>query len=77
MSVEILDDAMLRIAPPDRSAERLGSGYGGPSGPAEGPVWIREEGYLLFSDIHGSRRMKWRRAKASRSTRKARRTPTA
>ncbi len=62
MSVEILDDAMLRIAPPDRSAERLGAGYGGPSGPAEGPIWIREEGCLLFSDIHGSRRMKWRPA---------------
>ena len=59
MAVEILDDAMLRIAPADRAPEQLGSGYGGPHGPTEGPVWIREGGYLLFSDIHGSRRMKW------------------
>ena len=61
-AVEILDDAMRRIAPPDRYDEQLGNGYGGPGGPAEGPMWIREGGYLLFSDIHGSRRMKWRPA---------------
>ena len=59
MAVEIHDEAMLRIAPPDREPEQLGSGYGGLHGPAEGPVWVREGGYLLFSDIHGSRRMKW------------------
>ncbi len=59
MAVEILDEAMLRIAPPDRAAEQLGSGYGGPNGPAEGPIWIHEGGYLLFSDIHGSKRYKW------------------
>jgi gluconolactonase len=59
VAVEILDPAMLRIAPADRAPEQLGQGYGGPHGPAEGPVWIREDGYLLFSDIHGSRRMKW------------------
>ena len=28
-------------------------------GPAEGPVWIREGGYLLFSDINNDRRMRW------------------
>lgn len=59
MPVEILDDSMKRIAPADRDAEKLGEGYGGPNGPAEGPVWIREGGYLLFSDIHNSRRMRW------------------
>jgi gluconolactonase len=59
VAVEILDKTMLRIAPPDREPEQLGSGYGGPHGPAEGPVWIYEGGYLLFNDIHGSRRMKW------------------
>ena len=59
MAVEILDEAMLRIAPADRAAEQLGSGYGGPDGPTEGPIWIHEGGYLLFSDIHGSQRYKW------------------
>jgi gluconolactonase len=59
MAVEILDPAMLRIAPADRSAEQLGSGYGGPQGPTEGPIWFHEGGYLLFSDIHASRRYKY------------------
>ena len=33
--------------------------YGGDNGPAEGPVWWSEGGYLLFSDIHNNRRMKY------------------
>ena len=59
MAVEILNEAMRRIASEDREEEQLGSGYGGPTGPAEGPVWIAERNYLLFSDIHGNRRMRW------------------
>ncbi len=39
--------------------EELASGLGGELGPAEGPVWVKEGGYLLFSDIHASRRMKY------------------
>jgi sugar lactone lactonase YvrE len=31
----------------------------GVGGPAEGPVWWKEGGYLLFSDINGNRRMKY------------------
>jgi gluconolactonase len=57
--IEFLSDAMRRIASAQPDAEELGSGFGGPNGPTEGPVWIAEGGYLLFSDIHGSRRMKW------------------
>jgi gluconolactonase len=57
--IEFLSDAMRRIASSQQDAEELGSGFGGPNGPTEGPVWIAEGGYLLFSDIHGSRRMKW------------------
>ncbi len=37
----------------------LADGFGGPQGPAEGPLWWKEEGYLLFSDIHNNRRMKY------------------
>jgi gluconolactonase len=37
----------------------LASGVGGDNGPAEGPVWWKEGGYLLFSDIHNNRRMKY------------------
>jgi len=59
MAVEVLSDAMKRLMGPQEDAEELGSGFGGPHGPTEGPVWWKEGGYLLFSDIHGSRRMKW------------------
>ena len=59
MTFEIHHDEMKRIASRGLAPERLGEGYGGPQGPAEGPVWIREKGHLLFSDIHGNRRMRW------------------
>jgi gluconolactonase len=59
MAVEILSRAMERIASAQQEVEELGRGFGGPHGPAEGPVWWHEGGYLLFSDIHASRRLKW------------------
>jgi gluconolactonase len=59
MPIEFLSDAMRRIVSSQQDAEELGGGFGGPHGPAEGPVWWKEGGYLLFSDIHASRRMKW------------------
>src|SRR5437667_2872524 len=59
MPVEILAESMKRIASSQQDTEELGSGFGGRNGPAEGPVWFEEGGYLLFSDIHGSRRMKF------------------
>ena len=39
--------------------QELASGFGGELGPAEGPVWWKEGGYLLFNDIHNNRRMKY------------------
>jgi gluconolactonase len=38
---------------------QLADGYGGDIGPAEGPLWIAEDGYLLFNDIHTARRIKY------------------
>jgi gluconolactonase len=38
---------------------QLAEGVGGDGGPAVGPVWWKEGGYLLFSDINGNRRMKY------------------
>jgi hypothetical protein len=37
----------------------LAEGFGGPQGPAEGPLWWKVRRYLLFSDIHNNRRMKY------------------
>ena len=39
--------------------QELADGFGGQHGPAEGPLWWHEGGYLLFSDIHNNKRMKY------------------
>jgi gluconolactonase len=57
--IERLDPALDRILSSSQPIQELGSGYGGALGPAEGPVWWKEGGYLLFSDIHNDRRMKY------------------
>ena len=59
MAIEQLDSKLERILSSDQQVEELGTGYGGEYGPAEGPLWWKEGGYLLFSDIHNNRRMKW------------------
>jgi len=37
-----------------RAVVELAAGFGGDLGPAEGPLWWKEGGYLLFSDIHAT-----------------------
>ena len=49
-------DAIIATSEP---IQELATGFGGELGPAEGPVWWKEGGYLLFSDIHNNRRMKY------------------
>jgi gluconolactonase len=49
-------DAIIDTSEPIRE---LATGFGGDIGPAEGPVWVAEGRYLLFNDIHTSRRMKF------------------
>ena len=53
------DPALARLIDAGQEIVELGRGYGGEQGPAEGPLWWQEGGYLLFSDIHNNRRMKW------------------
>ncbi|HMI96538.1 MAG TPA: SMP-30/gluconolactonase/LRE family protein [Micropepsaceae bacterium] len=49
-------DAIIATSEPIRV---LAEGYGGDQGQAEGPVWWKDGGYLLFSDINGNRRIKY------------------
>src|SRR4051794_2925011 len=49
-------DAVVSTSEPIRE---LATGTGGPGGPTEGPVWFKEGGYLLYSDIYNDRRMKY------------------
>src|SRR5713101_4100720 len=57
--IEQLAPELEQIISPSESIQELASGLGGELGPAEGPVWWKEGGYLLFSDIHNNRRMKY------------------
>jgi gluconolactonase len=48
-----------RIVAASEAIHDLADGFGGAQGPAEGPLWWHEGGYLVFSDIHNNRRMKY------------------
>jgi gluconolactonase len=57
--IEQLAPELEKIVSPSEPIQELAAGFGGDLGPAEGPVWWKEGGYLLFSDIHNNRRMKY------------------
>ena len=59
MPIEQVSRELERIVSMDQPIEELATGFGNENGPAEGPVWWKEGGYLLFSDIGNNRRMKW------------------
>jgi gluconolactonase len=50
-----LDPAVDKIVPPDAKVEKLAGGLRF----TEGPVWTRDGGYLLFSDLPANAIMKW------------------
>jgi gluconolactonase len=59
MPIEQFAPELSNIIDVSQPIQMLADGFGGPQGPAEGPVWWHEGGYLLFSDIHNNRRMKY------------------
>ena len=59
MPIEQVSSELGRIVSMDAPVEQLADGFGNDNGPAEGPLWWKEGGYLLFSDIGNNRRMKW------------------
>ncbi len=65
MPIEQVSPDLGRVIDVDQNVEELTAGYGGDGGPAEGPLWWSEGGYLLFSDIHNNRRMKWHPAEGA------------
>ncbi|MBU4609476.1 SMP-30/gluconolactonase/LRE family protein [Achromobacter sp. GG226] len=54
-SVQILDPSFARYRIYSSSVEQLASGFRW----VEGPVWIADGRYLLFSDIPGNRILRW------------------
>jgi gluconolactonase len=57
--IEQLAPELDKIIATSEPILELAGGVGGDNGPAEGPVWWKDGGYLLFSDIHNNRRMKY------------------
>src|SRR5262249_37042329 len=57
--IEQLAPELDKIIATSELIKEIVAGLGGPLGPVEGPVWWKEGGYLLFSDIHASKRMKY------------------
>jgi len=59
MPIEQFAPELQTIISLSEPIQMLADGFGGPQGPAEGPLWWQEGRYLLFSDIHNNRRMKY------------------
>jgi gluconolactonase len=57
--IEQLVPELEKIISESEPIQHLADGFGGTQGPAEGPLWWKEGGYLLFSDIHNNKRMKY------------------
>jgi gluconolactonase len=55
-SMEITNDAGLSALLQSTEEERLCTGFGF----TEGPIWVADQRYLLFSDIPGSKIYRWR-----------------
>jgi gluconolactonase len=60
--IERLDPALDKLIPPGATIEKLASGFAW----AEGPVWVRRGGYLLFSDIPHNMVFKWQEGVGTR-----------
>ena len=54
--IERVDPRFDELIPPDAVLEKLAEGFEW----SEGPVWIRDGSYLLFSDIPRNSVMKWK-----------------
>jgi len=54
-TIDRWDPAMDAIVPKDWKIEKLGEGFGW----AEGPIWVKSGGYLLFTDVPGNKMWKW------------------
>lgn len=54
--VDRLDPAFDKLVPPEAKLEKLAEGFVW----SEGPVWIRDGGYLVFSDVPKNTVFKWK-----------------
>ena len=55
-TLESLDPRFDKLVPPTAKIEKLAQGFAW----SEGPIWIKEGGYLLFSDVISNTIFKWK-----------------
>ena len=60
--IERLDPALDRLIAPDASVEVLAEGFDW----SEGPVWVKEGGFLLFSDVPRNVILRWKQGEGAR-----------
>jgi gluconate:H+ symporter, GntP family len=60
--IERLDPALDELVAPDAAVEILAEGYEW----SEGPVWVRDGGFLLFSDIPQNAIYRWKEGEGAR-----------
>lgn len=56
-TIDRWDPALDAIVPKDWKIEKVADGFGW----AEGPIWVKSGGYLLFTDVPGNKMWKWSR----------------
>jgi gluconolactonase len=61
-TIERLAPELDKLIAPDAKLERLAEGYDW----SEGPVWIRDGGYLLFSDVPKNTVHKWKEGEGAK-----------
>ena len=60
--IERLDPALDQLIAPDATVEVLAEGYDW----SEGPVWVKDGGFLLFSDVPRNVILRWKQGEGSR-----------
>jgi gluconolactonase len=63
MKIERLDPALDRLVAPDAAIEVLAEGYDW----SEGPVWVKDGGFLLFSDVPQNVIYRWKQGEGARA----------
>lgn len=61
-SIERLDPALDALIPPGTGIEKLAEGFDW----SEGPVWVKDGGYLLFSDVPRNVVFRWKEGEKTR-----------
>jgi gluconolactonase len=54
-AIDVADERLLELVDPQAEVEQLGGGFRF----TEGPVWVPDGDYLLFSDVLANRRHRW------------------